>query len=191
TSLPMLVNGRRVRLPVIHAKGSLSDGSDTEEFQFYVLDDPANPIVLHLSGAGAAATVIRIEYPETGSAPASLESTLAANDTAEIYGIYFSFARATIRPQSERVLKEIATVLKGHPDWKLRIDGHTDGIGDTAANLELSKRRAAAVKAALVDRYGIAAARLSTDGHGEASPKDTNDTPDGRARNRRVELRRE
>lgn len=190
-SLPMLVNGRRIQLPVIHAKGRLNDGSDTVEFQFHLLDDPDNPIVLRSSGAGAATTLIRIEYPEPKQAPASLESKLAAHDTAEIYGIYFSFARADIRPQSARVLKEIATVLQDHPDWKLRIDGHTDGIGSAAENLELSKRRAAAVKAALVDRHGIAAARLSTDGHGEASPKDTNDTPEGRARNRRVELRRE
>lgn len=191
TSLPMLVNGRRVQLPVLEARGQLSDGSDTEEFQLVVLDDPGNPIVLRLNGAGAATTVIRIEYPEPASAPASLESELAANETAEIYGIYFSFARADIRPQSERVLKEIATVLRAHPDWKLRIDGHTDGVGDAAANLELSKRRAAAVKTALVERYGIAAARLNTGGHGEAGAKDTNETPEGRARNRRVELRRE
>jgi outer membrane protein OmpA-like peptidoglycan-associated protein len=190
-SLPMLVNGRRVQLPVFHAKGNLTDGSDTEEFELYVLDDPGNPIVLRFKGAGAASTVLRIEYPEPLNAPSSLESTLAANDIAEIYGVYFSFARADIRKQSERVLREIATVLKRHPDWKLRIDGHTDGVGNAAANLELSKRRAAAVKAALVDRYGIAADRLSTDGHGKAAPKDTNDTPEGRARNRRVELRRE
>jgi outer membrane protein OmpA-like peptidoglycan-associated protein len=186
-TLPMQVNGRSVMLPVIHAKGSLSDGSAAQDFEFYVLEDPDNPIVLRWSGIGSTSQVIRIEYPE----PDAIERTLAANEPAEIYGIHFSFARADIRPQSEGVLKEIATVLRGHPDWRLRIDGHTDGIGNAAANLELSKRRAAAVKVALIDRYGIAAARLSTDGHGEASPKDTNNKPEGRARNRRVELRRE
>jgi outer membrane protein OmpA-like peptidoglycan-associated protein len=82
-------------------------------------------------------------------------------------------------------------VLKAHPQWKLRIDGHTDGIGNDAANLDLSKRRSAAVKAALVTRYGIEGGRLSTGGYGESRPQATNETPEGRARNRRVELRRE
>jgi outer membrane protein OmpA-like peptidoglycan-associated protein len=191
TSAPMLVNGRHVQLPVIHARGALTDGADSEEFDLYVLDDADNPIVLRFKGNGAVSSVIRIEYPEPSGSPVSIESTLAARETAEIYGIYFAFGRADIRKHSERVLQEIAAILKRHPDWKLRIDGHTDGIGNDAANLELSKRRAGAVKAALMDRYGIAAVRLSSDGHGEAAPKDTNDTPEGRARNRRVELRRE
>ena len=81
-------------------------------------------------------------------------------------------------------------MLKTHPDWKLQVDGHTDGVGNDAANLDLSKRRSAAVKAALVGRYGIADGRLSTAGHGESSPQATNDTAEGRARNRRVELSR-
>jgi outer membrane protein OmpA-like peptidoglycan-associated protein len=186
-TLPMLVNGRSVLLPVIHAGGSLSDGSDAQDFDFHVLDDPGNPIVLRWSGAGSTSQVTRIEYPE----PDAIERTLAANDTAEVYGIYFSFARADIRPQSERVLKEIASMLNAHPDWKLRIDGHTDAIGNDAANLDLSKRRAAAVKAALVSRFRIDASRLGSGGYGESSPRDKNDTPEGRARNRRVELRRE
>jgi outer membrane protein OmpA-like peptidoglycan-associated protein len=88
------------------------------------------------------------------------------------------------------VLEEIAGVLARHPDWILRIDGHTDGIGGEAANLDLSQRRAASVKAALVRRHGIAAARLSTGGYGENRPKASNDTPEGRALNRRVELTR-
>jgi len=104
--------------------------------------------------------------------------------------VYFSFNSADIRPESERVIKEIAAVMRAHPDWSLQVDGHTDGIGNDAANLDLSKRRAAAVKAALVSRHGIAAGRLSTDGHGESSPQATNETPEGRSRNRRVELRR-
>jgi OOP family OmpA-OmpF porin len=109
----------------------------------------------------------------------------------QVYGICFAFARAEIRPQSERVLNEIAAVLKAHAALRLRVDGHTDNVGVDASNLELSKRRAAAVKAALVTRYHIDAARLSTDGYGASSPREKNDTPEGRARNRRVELRRQ
>ena len=123
--------------------------------------------------------------------PTSIESSLAKNEVVKVYGIYFSFNSADIRPESERVLKEIAEVLVAHPDWKLRVDGHTDGIGNATDNLDLSKRRAAAVKDALVSRYGIDAARLTTEGYGESSPQDTNETQEGRARNRRVELRRQ
>jgi outer membrane protein OmpA-like peptidoglycan-associated protein len=190
-TLTVLVNGHNAELPVIHAKGTLADGEDREDFEYWLLDDPGNPIVLRSSGAGSSSAVVKIEYPEPKNAPTSIERSLAANEVAEVYGIYFSFARADIRPQSERVLKEIATILKANPHWKLRIDGHTDGIGNDASNLDLSKRRAAAVKNALVSRYGIDAARLTTGGYGESSPKATNATPEGRARNRRVELRRE
>jgi outer membrane protein OmpA-like peptidoglycan-associated protein len=190
-SLPMLVNGRLVQLPVIHAKGSLSQGDEDEEYEFDFLDDPRNPIVLRFRGAGISSSVIKISYPESPGVRSPLQQALAANEVARVYGIYFSFGRADIRKQSEPVLKEIAGILRANPAWKLRIDGHTDGIGDDAANLELSKRRAAAVKAALVDRHGIDAGRLTTGGYGESSPRATNATPEGRALNRRVELRRE
>lgn len=190
-SIPMLVNGHLVPLAVIHAKGRLSQGDESEDYELYLLDDPANPIVLRLNGAGTSSAIIKIEYPEPRNVPTSLEKSLAAHEVADVYGVYFSFARADIRKQSEPVLSEIAAVLKANPQWKLRIDGHTDGIGNDAANLDLSKRRAAAVKAALVSRYGVDASRLTTGGYGEASPKATNETPEGRALNRRVELRRE
>ena len=79
-------------------------------------------------------------------------------------------------------------MLKRHPDWKLKVEGHTDSISADDYNLKLSMRRATAVKDALVTRYGIAAARLTPDGLGETKPRATNDTLAGRARNRRVEL---
>jgi outer membrane protein OmpA-like peptidoglycan-associated protein len=78
-----------------------------------------------------------------------------------------------------------------HPDWKLVVQGHTDSIGDDASNLRLSEQRAAAVKAALVDRYAILPGRLTTEGYGRTRPRDTNATLKGRARNRRVELVRQ
>ena len=63
-SLPMLVNGHLLPLPVIHAKGRLSQGNQAEEYELYLLDDPANPIVLRLQGAGSSSAIIKIEYPE-------------------------------------------------------------------------------------------------------------------------------
>jgi outer membrane protein OmpA-like peptidoglycan-associated protein len=89
------------------------------------------------------------------------------------------------------VLKQIVQAMMDNPGWKLTVNGHTDNMGGDAYNLDLSKRRAAAVKQALVSRYHIAPDRLSTDGFGASSPVDTNDTLEGRARNRRVELTRE
>ena len=190
-TLSVLVNGRNTPLPVLYVKGTLSGNRGQGQFEYVVLDDPSNPIVLRASGPVSKSSILRIEYPESKDAPSSIESALAKKEVAEVYGIYFSFNRADIRPESERVLKEIAAALKAHPDWKLRVDGHTDGIGNDADNLDLSKRRSAAVKVALVSRYGIDGGRLSTGGYGESAPQATNDTPEGRARNRRVELRRQ
>jgi outer membrane protein OmpA-like peptidoglycan-associated protein len=86
------------------------------------------------------------------------------------------------------VLAEIARVVQQNPSWSLAVEGHTDNIGGDASNIDLSKRRAAAVKQALVARYRIDGQRLQTNGYGASRPKDTNDTIEGRARNRRVEL---
>lgn len=118
----------------------------------------------------------------------AIERELAESGRADVYSIYFTFNSDVIRTESEPTLKEIADVLKRHPDWKLGVNGHTDGIGGDDYNLDLSKRRAAAVRTALVTRYGVAAARLSASGFGKTQPKDTNATLEGRAKNRRVEL---
>ncbi len=126
-----------------------------------------------------------------GSASGEMERRLAKERRVDIYGIYFDFNSDRIRKESEPVLKEIAEMLGRNSQWTLSIDGHTDNIGGDAYNLNLSRRRSASVRTALVERYGIAATRLTTAGHGAAAPKDTNDTPEGRAKNRRVELVRQ
>jgi outer membrane protein OmpA-like peptidoglycan-associated protein len=92
-----------------------------------------------------------------------------------------------LRPESANVIKEIAAALQKQAALKVRIEGHTDSTGDAAKNLDLSKRRAESVKAALV-KLGIDAARLATEGLGQTKPLSTNDTPQGRAENRRVEF---
>jgi outer membrane protein OmpA-like peptidoglycan-associated protein len=125
------------------------------------------------------------DLPGGGS---QLEKQLAENRRADIYSIYFSFNSDGLRPESEPTLKEIADVMRKHPDWRLDVNGHTDNVASDDYNLKLSQRRAAAVKDALVKRYKVDASRLVTGGMGKAQPKDTNDTVEGRARNRRVEL---
>jgi OOP family OmpA-OmpF porin len=84
-------------------------------------------------------------------------------------------------------LNDLAKVLNNNPAYKLYLEGHTDNVGDDEANLDLSKRRALSVKNYLISK-GVSSERLSTDGFGEARPVDTNDTPEGRTKNRRVEM---
>jgi outer membrane protein OmpA-like peptidoglycan-associated protein len=103
-------------------------------------------------------------------------------------GILFDVNSDKIKPESYGTLKEFAGVMTENADLKVQIVGHTDADGDDAANLDLSKRRAASVKTALAGEFKIDAARMDTDGKGEAQPVDKNDNPAGKANNRRVEF---
>lgn len=103
-------------------------------------------------------------------------------------GILFEVNSAGILPESNGVLREIADVLAKYPDIKVIIVGHTDADGSDAANLELSKKRAEAVKQSLTADFGIDASRISTDGKGEKEPAGDNKTREGKAQNRRVEF---
>ncbi|PWT95148.1 MAG: hypothetical protein C5B55_01705 [Blastocatellia bacterium] len=125
--------------------------------------------------------------PDSGQ----LEKSLASTGRVDVYDIFFSFNSDQLRDESEPRLKEIADAMIKHPDWKLSVEGHTDSIGNSNYNLELSRRRASAVKDALVKRYKIDPNRLTTVGYGATRPKETNDTLEGRARNRRVEIARQ
>lgn len=106
--------------------------------------------------------------------------------TAE--GILFDTGSDRIRAESAPVLARIAGMLEAHPELALVIEGHTDDVGGAAANQRLSEQRAAAVKAYLVATHGIDAGRLTSEGLGASRPAASNDTPDGRQKNRRVEL---
>lgn len=103
------------------------------------------------------------------------------------HGILFDVDKSTIKPQSMGTLNQIYTLLKKDPSLKFEIDGHTDNTGDSKHNLDLSQQRADAVKTQLVS-MGIDASRLSTKGFGDTKPMDSNDNPEGRANNRRVEF---
>jgi outer membrane protein OmpA-like peptidoglycan-associated protein len=118
---------------------------------------------------------------------------LSLNETGRValYGVYFDHDSATIKPESKPTLDEIASLLRGQPELRIIVVGHTDYVGGYDYNMGLSKRRAKAVTDALVGDYGIAAARLSSDGVGYLAPTATNLTEDGRALNRRVELVRD
>jgi outer membrane protein OmpA-like peptidoglycan-associated protein len=102
--------------------------------------------------------------------------------------VLFETASAELNPASRPTLQQIGAIMKRHPDWRLTIEGHTDSIGGAASNLDLSNRRAAAVRTVLAGQYRVAADRLLTKGFGLTRPVEANTTIEGRARNRRVEL---
>ncbi|MCE7059737.1 OmpA family protein [Dyadobacter sp. CY343] len=103
-------------------------------------------------------------------------------------GILFNVNSDKILPQSYGTLKDIAQVLQENTSLRVQIVGHTDADGNENTNEDLSKRRAGAVKETLVSTFSIDASRLETDGKGKSQPIDTNDTPIGKANNRRVEF---
>jgi outer membrane protein OmpA-like peptidoglycan-associated protein len=180
----VLINDARVTLPTIHARGKLG----TEDAEFFILDDAQNRLILSGKVGPQTSRVVKVSFP---AAAPRIASELAKAGRVDVYGIYFDFGSAALRPESEPVLKEIADALAGNAAWKLRIEGHTDNVGGDAPNLDLSRRRADSVRDALVSRYKITTARLTTDGFGASRPKESNTTPEGRARNRRVELVRQ
>jgi outer membrane protein OmpA-like peptidoglycan-associated protein len=184
---PVLLNDEPATLPSVRAKCA-AEGGDAE---FYILDDPDNPLALAWKiSSGEILQVTKISYPAANSS-SPIEKQLEQNGKVDIYSIYFNFDSAHLRPESDPTLAEIARILQSHSSWKLNVGGHTDNIGGDNYNLELSKKRAEAVKEALVTRYHIAAGKLDTQGFGAAGPIDNNKTVEGRARNRRVELVRQ
>jgi outer membrane protein OmpA-like peptidoglycan-associated protein len=104
------------------------------------------------------------------------------------HGIQFDTDSDRLKPESAPIIKSVAQALAANPGLKLQIEGHTDSTGNAEHNLDLSKRRAEAVKAVLVSQFQVDAARLMTAGLGATKPVDSNDTPQGRAQNRRVEF---
>jgi outer membrane protein OmpA-like peptidoglycan-associated protein len=117
-----------------------------------------------------------------------LYDALAEKGRVATQGIYFDSGSDRIKPESTPTLKEIGTMLKEHPELKLTIEGHTDNVGAASANLALSEKRAAAVRQQLINTYQIDGARLQAKGLGQTKAAASNDTPEGRQQNRRVEL---
>jgi OmpA-OmpF porin, OOP family len=118
----------------------------------------------------------------------SMYDALMADGRVSTRGILFGTGSDVIRPESTPTLTEIGQMLKQHADLRLLIEGHTDNVGDAGANQALSERRAAAVRTHLIAAFGIEAGRLEARGLGASRPAESNDSPEGRQNNRRVEL---
>ncbi len=102
-------------------------------------------------------------------------------------GVTFEFNKSHLRPDSETILSYVVKIMNKYPDMQVELAGYTDSKGGAAYNLKLSQRRAAAVKEYLV-AHGIGASRIEAKGYGKENPVASNDTDEGRERNRRVEL---
>jgi OOP family OmpA-OmpF porin len=143
-------------------------------------------------GTGTVLDFIQPKAMEGGKVALATAEAIAGGLKSEgkmaIYGVNFDIGKADIRADSKPQLAEMAKILKSQPALKVLIVGHTDSQGEFDTNLTLSQHRAEAIVAALSHDYGIAAARLRAFGDANAAPVASNETADGRARNRRVEL---
>lgn len=119
---------------------------------------------------------------------ASFGNDIRTTGHVAVYGIYFDTAKSILKPESTPALQEVAKLLAADPSLKLWVVGHTDAVGAVDTNMTLARARAEAVVAALTATHGVAAARLKGFGVGPLAPVATNESEEGRAKNRRVEL---
>lgn len=172
------VQNRRLRIyvagqKIIDGPTALAEGVAYNRLRFHMWGQSGQHFVSNIKITTAA--------PDT-------RSKLLTEGKLISYGIYFDSGKDVVKAESYGALKDIATVLNENPDVKIKVVGHTDSDGDDASNLDLSKRRAANVKAALVKEFSIDGSRIETDGMGESQPIGPNDNPENKAKNRRVEF---
>jgi outer membrane protein OmpA-like peptidoglycan-associated protein len=172
------VQNRRVRIyhkdqKVMDMGTNIFAGTQFNRFRFSGWDRASLPYMSNIK--------ITTASPDT-------RSKLLTEGKLISYGIYFDSGKDEVKPESYGSVKEIANVLKENPELKIEITGHTDSDGNDASNLQLSKRRAESVKNYLVSQFQIDASRMQTNGKGETMPIEDNTTPQGKAKNRRVEF---
>jgi OOP family OmpA-OmpF porin len=141
-------------------------------------------------GRGYMLTIIekKAMTQEVTASAEVFQSGLKATGHVEVPGIYFDTGKSELKPESDAAVAEVAKLLKADPALKVYVVGHTDNVASYDLNARLSQARAEAVVQALVGRHGIAASRLTGRGVGPLAPMASNDSEDGRAKNRRVEL---
>jgi OOP family OmpA-OmpF porin len=137
-------------------------------------DEPGNPML-----------VGTFRYAQGGK---TMKEQLKESGRVVTHGILFDSGSDKIKGESYQTLKEIGQLLTDDPKLRLSIEGHTDSDGAAEYNMTLSQKRAASVKNYLIANYNVAPERLESKGWGKSMPIDTNNTPEGKANNRRVEL---
>lgn len=155
----------------------------------YYFNEPAAAAAVAV--AAAAPVVASAPAPAAEAAPAPVSETwktLMSDKPVTLKGTNFDTNSAKLNSAADAKLNEVAQFAATYKDAKLDVSGHTDSVGSDAYNQKLSERRASAVKAYLVKK-GVAADRIVTAGFGKAKPVADNKTKEGRAENRRVEIR--
>ncbi|HTI06877.1 MAG TPA: OmpA family protein [Gemmatimonadales bacterium] len=192
TTETVIVDGHGVTVPIMHVRAEFASVLDNWHMtgDMWFVDDTAAAWITRIEMKRQDDRTFHmalgtITTPVPGNA---IERELADSCRAPVYGFYFAFNSAALDAASQPTFHAVADLLGRHPDWTLAIEGHTDSIGDPAANLTLSDRRANAVRQELLSHYGIAAPRLTAAGRGMAGYVAPNNTLEGRARNRRVDL---
>ncbi len=132
-------------------------------------------------------SVVALDRTETAVSPIK-KAAPKAGEVRTMYGIYFASSKSDILPQSHNELQRLLETLQAYPEMRIELRGHTDNQGTVDFNMKLSEARAAAVAEYLIGK-GIEPQRLTTKGFGKTMPVESNDTPEGRSRNRRVEYR--
>lgn len=182
-----VVRGDKVEIPNV--------GSG-DVFGAFRLDRPGSPrIYVNVKGTTdttyvwSELLIVEVQAMEQDyvAGAGELYDSLAKSGRVTVNGVQFDTGKATLQPASERVLAEVRALMEQHASMRLRIEGHTDNVGQPPANQALSEARAAAVKAWLV-AAGIPASRMETTGFGDTRPVAANAEEAGRAQNRRVEL---
>ncbi len=133
----------------------------------------------------AAQDPARVDDP---APPEDFAARLVAGGSVALDDLVFGSGKADLHGGAYASLSELAAWLAAHPDRRVTLVGHTDASGALPANINLSRLRAQSVRAALVNRYGAAAGQIEAQGAGYLAPRASNETPQGRARNRRVEV---
>ena len=184
-AFPVLLNGQPATLPAILTSCPHPGSTGVT----YILDNEKMAMLL----ANRDGQVTQISYPQTENGGRAVDRASAEEGWPRrcLWNLLRLCQRSASAGVCPRFWSRLPTALKNNPAWKLQVNGHTDNVGGDAYNLDLSNRRAAAVKRALVTQYHLDPARLNPKGFGATQPKESNDTPQGRARNRRVELIRE
>jgi OOP family OmpA-OmpF porin len=164
------------------------DSGDYGDFTFH---KGKTWVEIEISGGGGyrISTVTETQLTQDVVANAAdLSSGLTSNGHVVVNGILFDTGKDVVKPESSAALDEVVKMLKADAKMKVYVVGHTDNVGGLAANMGLSKRRAAAVVQLLTTKYAIPADRLQFFGAGPYAPIASNDSEDGRTLNRRVEL---
>ncbi len=172
--------------------GKRFKGVSDDQGHFTVKIDAGDTYDIKIKSIGAEEKYNTLKIPAIGPdeffPPAQLSIKISPATTFTLNNVYFDVNKASLKPESRKELKDLLDYMKYKKGVSIEIGGHTDNVGTAEANKALSLRRANSIKSYLTGK-GIAASRIKTVGYGEEQPVASNDTAEGRQKNRRTEVR--